>query len=194
MFIAHIRQNGESQSVKKHCQNTAIIASNVLSDIQLEHAGYLAGLLHDMGKCSQAFHLYITDSFLGKPVKKGSVVHTFAGVRYLMEHFHHAASFSFADIACELIAYAIGAHHGLFDAVDDQQHSGFIYRLETHQEHYEEAKDNFLCECANAQEIETCFEKAQVEITSCLQKIMDMAKNRDGLRSSMKCCVSCSFQ
>lgn len=179
MFIAHIRKNGDPQFVKDHCKNTAIVASNILSDIQLKDAGYLAGLLHDMGKCSQAFHQYITDSFLGKPVKKGSVVHTFAGVRYMLEHFHHTSSFSFADIACELIAYAIGAHHGLFDAVDDQQCSGFAYRLENRQEYYDEAKDNFLCECADAQKIEAYFEKAQQEITLCLQKMMNIARNDD---------------
>ena len=179
MFIAHIRQNGDSQSVKEHCQNTAIIASNVLSDIQLGHAGYLAGLLHDMGKCSQVFQRYLFDSFLGKPVQKGSVVHTFAGVRYLLERFHHFSSFSFADIACELIAYAIGAHHGLFDVVDDKQSSGFQYRLENHQEYYREAKENYLCECADAHKIEVYFERAQQEITSCLQRIMNMAKNDD---------------
>ena len=179
MLIAHIRANGDSQSVKAHCQNTADIAANILTDTELKSAGYLAGLLHDMGKCTKAFNDYITDSFLGKPVKKGSVVHTFAGVRYLMEHFHHESSFSFADIACELIAYAVGAHHGLFDAVDDRGYSGFKYRLENHQEHYGEAVENYCRECADPKTIESYFEKAQQEITACLHKAMNLAKNDD---------------
>ena len=186
MFIAHIRQNGETQSVKEHCQNTAVIAANVLSDVHLDRTGYLAGLLHDMGKCSRAFYCYITDSFYGKPVKRGSVVHTFAGVRYMLENFHHTSSFSFADISCELITYAIGAHHGLFDVVDNQQCSGFIYRMEKHQEYYEEVKKNFLSECIGRKEIETCFERSQQEITACLQKIMNIAKNVDNEKANQE--------
>lgn len=185
MFIAHIRKNGDAQSVKQHCQNTAAIAAYALSDIQLEEAGYLAGLLHDMGKCTQVFSQYITDSFLGKPVQKGSVVHTFSGVRYLIERFH-TGQFDFRDLTCELIAYAVGAHHGLFDAVDDQQRSGFTYRLENHQEHYEEATKNYMDEVADAKKIEACFESAQREITACLQKIMNLAKCADDEKANQE--------
>lgn len=185
MFIAHIRQNGDSQSVKEHCQKTAIIAYNVLSDIQLGHAGYSAGLLHDMGKCTQAFQRYITDSFLGKPVQKGSVVHTFAGVRYVMERFH-TLKFSFTDIACELIAYAIGAHHGLFDAVDHDQISGYQYRIEKRQEYYEEAVENYLNECADAREIGTLFDSAQKEMAVCFQKIVNLVAGADNTKANQE--------
>ena len=86
MFAAHVRKNGDIQSVEEHCKHTAQITSVVLSDHGLMNTGYLAGLLHDMGKYSQAFHNYIMDSFYGKPVIKGSIVHTFAGVRLLLEY------------------------------------------------------------------------------------------------------------
>lgn len=187
MFIAHIRSNGDCQSVEEHCQNTAVIASNVLSDIRLKNAGHLAGLLHDMGKYTRAFNDYITDNFLGKPVHKGSVVHTFAGVRYLMEHFH-SVKFGFSDIACELIAYAVGAHHGLFDAVDPEKCSGFQYRMEKRQEYYGEAMANFLRECADARKIEALFETAQQEITVFLKKVRNLVIGEDAEKANQELC------
>lgn len=135
MFAAHVRKNGDIQSVEEHCQHTAQIASVILSDHALMNTGYLAGLLHDMGKYSQAFHHYIMDGFHGKSVIKGSVVHTFAGVRLLLDMFHKNDGRSYSDIFCELIAYAVGAHHGLFDVVDEDMNSGFQYRREKHQEY-----------------------------------------------------------
>ena len=134
MFAAHVRKNGDIQSVEEHCQHTAKNTSVILSDHGLINTGYLAGLLHDMGKYTKAFHHYIIDSFNGKPVAKGSVVHTFAGFRLLLEMFHKNDGQSFSDISCELIAYAIGAHHELFDVVDENMNSGFQYRMEKHQE------------------------------------------------------------
>ena len=50
MFAAHVREDGEIQSVETHCEHVAKIAASVLSDLGLSQAGYLAGLLHDMGK------------------------------------------------------------------------------------------------------------------------------------------------
>ena len=174
MFAAHVRQNGDIQTVEEHCRHTAKITSVILSDHGLMNTGYLAGLLHDMGKYSQAFHHYIMDSFNGKPVAKGSVVHTFAGVRLLLEMFHKNEGGSFSDISCELIAYAVGAHHGLFDIVDDDMNSGFQYRIEKHQEYYREIKNNFFACCADEKTVSEFFSIADREITDCLVKVRAM--------------------
>ena len=174
MFAAHVRKNGDIQSVEEHCKHTAQITSVVLSDHGLMNTGYLAGLLHDMGKYSQAFHNYIMDSFYGKPVIKGSIVHTFAGVRLLLEMFHKNDGQSYSDISCELIAYAIGAHHGLFDIVDEDMNSGFQYRRENHQEYYQEIKNNYFAHCADEEKISELFSLADREITDCLVKIRAM--------------------
>ena len=174
MFVAHVRKNGDIQSVEEHCQHTAQITSVILSDHGLMNTGYLAGLLHDMGKYSQAFHHYIMDSFNGKPVTKGSVVHTFAGVRLLLEMFHKNDGQSFSDISCELIAYAIGAHHGLFDVVDEDMNSGFQYRMENHQEYYQEIKNNYFAYCSDEKTILELFSMADREINGCLVKVREM--------------------
>ena len=53
-YIAHIQisSNGEiqEQTVTEHCRNTAEYAGKCLNPAGLFHAGYLAGLLHDVEK------------------------------------------------------------------------------------------------------------------------------------------------
>ena len=58
-YSAHFRftQSGEVclQSVAEHCRNTGQNAAACLRGIGMEDVGYLAGLLHDMGKMTAAF-------------------------------------------------------------------------------------------------------------------------------------------
>ena len=110
-YYAHIRRNRdgviERQTIKEHCRNTAEIASELLEPIGAGKAAYLAGYLHDMGKCKQEFQEYLEKSFNGQNVTRGSVVHTFAGVKYVLENYHKNGS-EVTRIIAEIIAYAIG--------------------------------------------------------------------------------------
>ena len=123
-YDAHRRTDPDgtvhTQTVYDHLLGTARRAAQCLRSAGLEQAGYLAGLLHDMGKYTAEFQQYLAAE---DPRKRGSVIHTFQGCRYLMEHFHreHAA-------CAELLAFAVGAHHGLFDCVDGAQRLGLRYR------------------------------------------------------------------
>ena len=110
-------------------------------DSRAFQAGYLAGLLHDAGKCKQEFQSYIIEG----EGKRGSVNHTFAGCRMILEHFHGESPAGVENVTAELLAYAAGAHHGLFDCVDMQQTSGFLHRMEKEKIHYRESCENFLC-------------------------------------------------
>ena len=62
-YIAHSQRldNGETQeqTVAEHCRNTANFAEECLKSAGLSQAGYLAGLMHDAGKCKEEFQLYI---------------------------------------------------------------------------------------------------------------------------------------
>lgn len=180
-FIAHIRadEKREEQTLKAHLQNTAKYAADNLKDIGLYHTGYLAGLLHDIGKYTQAYQKYIRDAAKGKDVVRGSVNHTFAGVIYLLEKYHHG-KVSVEFIACEIIAYAIGSHHGVFNCVNLDGKSGFAHRLTKNKEEieYNFALKSFLKDCAGEEEIEFYFKESVDEITKLYSNIREKYRKK----------------
>lgn len=178
--IAHIRTESDGtlsvQTATEHCRNTARLASASLASVHLTRMGYLAGLLHDMGKFTVRFEDYIRRSAAGEPTRRGSVNHTFAGVRFLLTRYHSSTCRSLGDIACEVAAYGAGAHHGLFDCVGPDGTSGFLHRLEKEDICYEEARSNFLAQCAGEAELDALFGDAVQEVTALHQRLLRSAK------------------
>lgn len=166
-FPAHIRideQGNETvQTVEHHCRNCARWAS-LLAGEDWRNLAYLAGILHDFGKYTQAFKHYISKASRGERVKKGSVNHTFAGVHFVMERWHSAEKQSLENITSELLAIAIGGHHGPIDCFDELGKDGYAHRINQETALYEEAKAHFLVQCASLQELDDLFEKAQAEV------------------------------
>lgn len=184
-FPAHIRirENGEKdmQTVAEHCRGTARYAAECLSLIGLSNAAYLAGLLHDLGKATAQFQAYIEGAANGEDVKRGAVVHTFAGARMLLEQYHGPEPSSYDDITCELLAFAIGAHHGLFDCIGEKRASGFQHRLLSHNDEYRESIQNYLCSCAGRDEIDRLFQASCLELTEVFEKIQNRLCRDAGL-------------
>lgn len=163
MYLAHIRESGEKQTVREHCRSTADLAAKALKPIGLEHSAYLAGLLHDMGKCKEEFAQYLEAAAEGGEAVRGSVNHTFAGVRFLLRQWHGPGEeLGYAEVAAELLAFAVGSHHGLFDCIDARQSCGFDHRLTKPGIAYEEALRNYLAECADPEELESLFQASMV--------------------------------
>lgn len=189
VFPAHIRVcDGDKveavQLVKEHCTNAAGYAGDSLRDAQLSSLAYLAGLLHDMGKYTEAFKSYIEAYARGdKSAVRGSVNHTFAAVRYLLGRYHapngpaEDAGRVLRNLACELTAYAAGAHHGLFDCVDEGRRSGFCHRLQKEGIAYEEAVGNFLAQCAGEAEIDRLFSAAVPEVGRAVEALQPLLEN-----------------
>lgn len=170
MYPAHFRIDENNnilseQSVRDHCRGTAVLAREALKDVGLGHAGELAGWLHDMGKCKDEFKEYLISAASGEDVERGSVIHTFAGVRYLLEKYHVAEMEGTAVYyTSEIIGYAIGAHHGLFDLDGPSKANGFTHRMEASNIYYNESRTNFLNECLSEKEIDEIFQKAAQEM------------------------------
>lgn len=177
-FPAHIKiADNEKivQTVFEHCQKTAYYAKLELKDIGLGNTAYLAGLLHDIGKLTNTFSSYIEKSVAGEDVKKGSVNHTFAGVKLILDRFHGPIPTSFADITSEIIAFAIGAHHGLFDCLDDVK-NGFIYRQEKDDILYDEVLQNLFPKFISEECLAEQFNKSVAEIAIFTESLQTICK------------------
>lgn len=184
MFPAHIKtdDNGNEiiQSVEEHCCKTADYAGESLRPAGLFHAGYLAGLLHDMGKLREEFAEYIKKASKGVNVRRGSVVHTFQGCRFILDSYHgNSNSLGFTDITAELIAYGIGAHHGLFDCCGPwSDEHGFHHRMNSKETGFEETVNHAFKAIGNKEEIDTLFAEAERECAASFGKIQQMLNAR----------------
>jgi len=178
-FPAHItfvKGSMQVQTVEEHCRKTAEYAAKRISGSGLYYTAYLAGLLHDMGKYTEKYKTYIEKAARGEKVERGSVNHTFCGVIYLLEKYHTGTHFQ--KLTCEIIAHAIGAHHGEFDCIDPESNSGFEHRLKKDKTEicYEEAVTNYLKYCSSENEIDDLFNKSCAEIQALISKVSQISK------------------
>ena len=101
MKIAHINKLGENQSVMEHLSGTAKLSEQFADEFGCGKAGCLCGLMHDIGKYSDAFQKRIRDP---EHVKK--VDHSTAGAKELCQMSADYIS----------LAMAVAGHHsGLLD-------------------------------------------------------------------------------
>lgn len=175
IYPAHIRMDGELQivqSVEAHCRQTAVYAVDFLRCVGLTNAGALIGWLHDCGKYSDDFADYIQRAADDLPVRRGSVNHSSAGLRYLLERYHHGTGDG-SDVTAELLAYVIGAHHGLFDCVDEQRQNGFV-RRQQQAEDSPTVMERFFTYCLSPEETEKLFQAAAEELMPLLQRLFEL--------------------
>lgn len=179
IFPAHIHPSDKTiiQSCEEHSRNTAKYASIALQSVGMPSGAYLAGLLHDAGKYKQEFKTYLEASVNNENVHRGSVVHTFAGAKYLLQYHKQNTDnhFEFKDMVSEILSYAVGAHHGLFDCVGENHESGFLHRMQTEPSGDSDAVRNFEKLCADFAELKLLFEKSTDELIPLLTKCNDLA-------------------
>lgn len=170
-FPAHIRRGISGQEVQtaaQHSRNSALYASRCLSGIGLRQTGFLLGLVHDCGKFKKEFEQYLMDP----NGVRGSVNHTFAGTRLLLERYHTPED-GMRMLSAELLAVAVGSHHGLFDCVNENRNSGFLHRMTKQDIGYAESKRNFLEQCASEEELDRLFESAVRELSQVCEQLAE---------------------
>lgn len=173
-LLAHIRVENNrclEQTVAEHCRHTAEYASKALEDIGLGKLAYLSGLMHDMGKCKQEFQDYLLDENNNE-----RIIHSFQGVKFALEEFGDG---QFEELTKEIIGYAIGSHHGVFDCVNEERKSGFIYRENKSNTCFEECKDNYLREVCDLKKLEHHFNYAKQETENVIEKIRRLSMEVD---------------
>lgn len=177
-FYAHINEDKETQTIPDHLNASAELASLRVGGCGISNTARLAALLHDIGKYSDEFQDYISRLADGIPVERGSVNHTFAAVIWMLEEYHGRDNDNLSMFASEIISYACGSHHGLFDCLRKNRlngykdgpivENGFKYRLDKKEQlPYGEVVERFLGDfnktyidslfCNSCDEIETFY-------------------------------------
>ena len=115
-FIAHIRDDN-IQTIEEHCSQVAKYASEEAKFSHLRTVMFMTGILHDIGKYSDAFQKYIMDAQKNpENAKRGSVNHSNAGGSFLLQKTDNDP---WKKVTLEFMACAIFQHHGLMDCVKD---------------------------------------------------------------------------
>jgi len=163
-FIAHVRStDGEEQLLVDHLKEVQAIAEKIGQKIGLTHVTGLAGMLHDMGKFSDAFQNYIRDAIANpdEPPKRGSVDHSTAGGQFLRELFPLSPPF-----LVECVANAIFSHHGqLLDMVDMEGESPYMNRMNSEKEiEFTEVRNRFFQHMYDEAYMKDYVQKAALEL------------------------------
>jgi CRISPR-associated endonuclease/helicase Cas3 len=119
-YIAHARKTDNAiQTVSAHLLEVAEIARNLAAKIAVPEAGELIGLLHDFGKYSAAFQIYIsTETGLLEPdgddetSQKGKIDHSTAGAQWLWRELAKFGKNGEGKLCAQILALCIASRHG----------------------------------------------------------------------------------
>ena len=110
-FIAHIRDDGTTQSVKDHLEGVAELAAGYARPFGGEKDAWQAGMLHDLGKYSEGFQQHITH-----PEVVMHIDHSTAGAQVV----NSVLPPKIASRAALPVSFVIAGHHsGLPDGGSD---------------------------------------------------------------------------
>lgn len=162
-YIAHIRQkDGKIQPLHVHLNESKEIAENIGRKIGIPHVTGLAAWLHDMGKYNDDFQVYIQEAFNNpsQRPKRGSVNHSTAGARFLMQHYHATAK-----PMIECVANAIYSHHGqLVDMLNPEGESPFDKRKTPKKPiDFDVIEERFFSEVCTREELDAYVAQARKE-------------------------------
>lgn len=170
-YAAHFTADGRIQTVKEHLFGVAERGKRDSKLISMPNLYCLAAILHDMGKNTALSDEYQRTVGAGGEWKKGKVVHSNCGGRYLYEKFieNNSNSTKVDKLAVELISAVIMSHHGLFDFAyprSSGRGNGFVTKIENNSYDYEECKRVTFDEVISENEVERLYENAKKEIVS----------------------------
>lgn len=166
-YIAHIRQSdGNIQSVSQHLHEVRLLCEQFGEKINAKHLSGLTGLLHDLGKNTEAFRHYIQEAVANPDHRppKGSVDHSTAGGKFIYQRYHEATDNALVQMAAEWISMCILSHHGgLLDFITPEQTSPFLNRVTKQLDEYEHAVSTFLSHQMGQAELDQYFQQAVEE-------------------------------
>lgn len=167
IYVAHTRAtDSEIQTLETHLTEVGEIAARLASKIGAENAGYLIGLLHDFGKYSQSFQIYIKsatklinpdeDDYVEADSIRGKIDHSTAGAQWVYRSLCQFGNKGQGFVCGQILAMCIASHHsGLIDSLDLEGVSNFDRRMnkadeKTHLSECVENADKLILEKASA--------------------------------------------
>ncbi len=133
--LAHVRADGRTQGLAQHLFGVADLAASFASKIGLANHGEVLGLLHDMGKYSDAFQAYLQSAtglldpdadaeYVDAAGLKGKIDHSTAGAQLAWETCREHGSLGV--ITGQILALCLASHHsGMIDCLTaDEQGCG----------------------------------------------------------------------
>ncbi|MFD2672615.1 CRISPR-associated helicase Cas3' [Marinicrinis sediminis] len=196
MYIAHIRkQDQENQSVETHLDEVKELSEQFGQKIGVKYLAGLAGLLHDLGKNTEAFKQYIK-AVVENPVeapRKGSVDHSTAGGKLLYELYYREEATLYEKLAVEWTAMCIISHHqGLRDFLTPQLTSTFLERV-SHKElpEFNQARETFLNQQMTVEQLTDYFHQAVEEIKTIIGLMKENTLHPISLSLVIKYIFSC---
>jgi len=128
----------ENQKLQDHLVEVAALAKVFAGPFCCGKAAYLAGLLHDLGKYTQAFQDYLQRSLKGEDVTRGDVIHALQGAKFAKETIKD-------KVIADIIGNVVAMHHGgLFDGIIDGERTLSIKTNKGEDKlHYREAINAF---------------------------------------------------
>jgi len=168
-LYARKTEDGRMQTLPEHSRNVARIASATGESIGLGNLLTLCGLLHDMGKVSEAFQTYL---LVGENARRGSVLHSAQGA--VLARRRWSRSDAAGKLTADLVAVAIASHHGrLPDMVNERGDAYFEGPLaptrftapeDRAPEPLETLLPRFYAQVAGEAELDALFAKAREEV------------------------------
>lgn len=161
-MTAHISDDGSGreESVAEHTEKTAYLCREKGKRCGISQIMSLCGILHDMGKNKQKFDEYIHADEWERKKLRGKIGHASTGAKYIYDRNHESSGK--VKIFTELVTYAVAAHHGLFDCVNEERLDLFSKKLGD-VEDYAEACRNAEHDYLHQYELNKVFEKAEKE-------------------------------
>lgn len=128
-FVAHYREtDAEWQSLEAHLSGVARLAGSFAAKLNLAKQGELLGLLHDLGKYSQAFQVYLKsatgqlnqdedEEWVDAERLRGKIDHSTAGAQFAWHELGSNGQIA-QKIAAQVLALCVASHHsGLIDCI-----------------------------------------------------------------------------
>lgn len=178
-MIAHISDDGfnREESVAEHTEKTVYLCREKGKKCGIPQIMSLCGMLHDIGKNKRRFDDYIHADERERKKLRGKIGHASTGAKYIYDKNHESSGK--VKILTELTAYAVAAHHGLFDCVNEEQLDLFSKKL-SKVEDYDEACFNAEHGYLQQYKPEKVFVKAEEEfdrIWDKMKKVVEMIKS-----------------